>query len=222
MQNKLICFACEHLSTRALAGAMEENIKSGFFGEEATEDEEVGAAHRWGCNQYKCMPGCLNGKGTTREPKDTKQPRLFRVDQNADLHTQIVQLTEAIEKAEEDGVRLEAVIARPEFGELILQCGNPGMSEEKMKKARAEAKEAGLDPNKVSSRGVGVKHALEERHSISAKEMSEILLSGEVREKGSRLEIDYNGNRVVLDRKLKKGNERISKHKAKVISMRPI
>lgn len=213
------------LNTRALAGAMADNIKSGFFGESETEDteqeEDIEAFNQWGCNGSGHKLGCRKAKGG-RESKDKNQPRLFRVDPDADLHTQIVQLTEAIEKAEEDGVRLEAVITRPEFGELILQCGNPGMSEEKMKKARAEAKEAGLDPDKVSSRGVGVKHALEERHSISAKEMSEILLSGEVREKGSRLEIDYNGNRVVLDRKLKKGNERISKHKAKVISMRPI
>lgn len=61
------------LNTRALAGAMADNIKSGFFGEEATEDEEVDAANPYGCNQYGegwRMPH--NGKQTLRKNKDAE------------------------------------------------------------------------------------------------------------------------------------------------------
>lgn len=186
---------------------MEENIKSGFFGEDETyadshksaqDNEEVDAAHRWGCNQYKCMPGCLNGKGTTREPKDTKQPRLFRVDQNADLHTQIVQLTEAIEKAEEDGVRLEAVITRPEFGELTLQCGNSGSPH----------------PN-------GVKHAFEERHHISAKDLAELLLTGEVKQStknNKKLIVKNDSFYAILAKKEKKQSNNTPKQEVKLIT----
>ena len=52
--------------------------------------------------------------------------------------------------------------------------------------------------------------------------MAEILIKGNVRQAGSRIEVDYEGKRVVLEKKIKKGAERISQTKAKIISMRYI
>ncbi len=48
-----------HFNTRALAGAMEENIRSGFFG---ADEEELEAANPYGCNRYGHGEGCDVGK----------------------------------------------------------------------------------------------------------------------------------------------------------------
>ena len=210
--------------TRALAGALADNIANGLLGrtrgnaDAANGDaEEVAAKHEKGCNQYSCKKGCKN-KGTTRESKTKNQPLLFRVDPDATEHKQITQLMDVLEKAEEDGARYDAVIHRPEFGDLILQCGRKGKKLTKLKKAEKEAKEKGLKP--PTSGGSGVKHALESRHHLSVKDMAETLIKGKVTQYGSRLEVDYNGKRVVLEKEIKQGTKRISQTKAKVISMR--
>lgn len=106
------------LNTRALAGAFAENIKSGFMGE-GLEEDELEAAHRWGCNQYKCMPGCLNGKGTSRENKDknvNNTPKL--APKNAK--------TNEIEKALKDGI--EWVLKHRKS--LYEVCYVPSLNEE--------------------------------------------------------------------------------------------
>lgn len=72
------------LNTHALAGAMADNIRKGFYGDE--DEEELEAAknepkHERGCNQHECQPGCTVGnKGQI----DNKQgvPGLIADDKN--------------------------------------------------------------------------------------------------------------------------------------------
>lgn len=72
------------LNTHALAGAMADNIRKGFYGDE--DEEELEAAknepkHEIGCNQHECQPGCIVGnKGQI----DNKQgvPGLIADDKN--------------------------------------------------------------------------------------------------------------------------------------------
>lgn len=190
--------------TDALAGAFAKNVEAGLRGQTEDEKEEsVDARNPWGCNGKEHKPGCPKSKGITREFKSKKETRLFRVERTASEHEQINQLTDAIIKASEDGERLEAVIYRPEFGELILDCGHPGIKN---------------PPPKVRSKGVGVQHALEERHNVSARDLAEALIKGEClpHQKPSRLTIINGRTKVIIEREMKAGSNRISKTKAKI------
>lgn len=191
--------------TRALAGAFAANVMAGLrvegAGDEVLEaaadtDEVIDAKQ---CNQF--VHYC--NKGTTKESKTKNSPRLFRVDNKASEHEQINQLTDAIIKASEDGVRLEAVVYRPEFGELTLDCGHPGIKN---------------PPPKVRSKGVGVQHALEERHKISPRDLAEALIKGKSlpHDKPSRLTIIHGRTKVIIEREMKAGSKRISETKAKI------
>ena len=193
------------LDTRALAGAFAENVEAGLRGDGAGDEVLVAAADTdevidaKKCNQF--VHYC--NKGTTKESKTKNSPRLFRVDDKASEHEQINQLTDAIIKASEDGVRLEAVVYRPEFGELTLDCGHPGIKN---------------PPSKVRSKGVGVQHALEERHNVSPRDLAEAIIKGEIgpHEKASRLTIIHGRTKVIIEREMKAGSKRISKRKAKI------
>lgn len=190
--------------TDALASASAKNVEAGLRGQTEDEKEEsVDARNPWGCNGKEHKPGCPKSKGITREFKSKKETRLFRVERTASEHEQINQLTDAIIKASEDGERLETVIYRPEFGELILDCGHPGIKN---------------PPPKVRSKGVGVQHALEERHNISARDLAEALIKGEClpHQKPSRLTIINGRTKVIIEREMKAGSNRISKTKAKI------
>lgn len=166
-----------HPNTKALAKAFANNILAGFAG----EGEEVDAANPYGCNdhQHKCPQ-----KGTTRESKLKTKPRLFRVDPDASIHKQKVQLAEAIEKAAHDGVHLEAVITRPEFGELIIDCGKPGKTEAKRNREQKEENEKaakeGRERKIISSGGNGAIHAMEGRHHVNPFDIAEAIIEGKV------------------------------------------
>lgn len=205
-----------HPNTQALAGAFAENVEAGLRGESADETvkaqcnveeilpsstEAVEAGNIWGCNDS--VHKCPKMKGTSREPKIKNAPRLFRVNPDATVHEQINQLASAIEKASQDGARLEAVIKRPEFGELILECGHPGVKNLASEQA---------------SHGVGVQHALEKRHGISTRELAETLLLGEYggHKKESRFTLSHNRTIVILEKEMTAGSGRISKNKAKI------
>lgn len=192
-------------ATEALAAAFADNVAAGLRGEgsgdevleaSAGTDEVIDAKQ---CNQF--VHYC--NKGTTKESKTKNSPRLFRVDDKASEHEQINQLTDAIIKASEDGVRLEAVVYRPEFGELTLDCGHPGIKN---------------PPPKVRSKGVGVQHALEERHKISPRDLAEALIKGKSlpHDKPSRLTIIHGRTKVIIEREMKAGSKRISETKAKI------
>ena len=146
---------------------------------------------------------CPYQKGTTKEQKSKGSPRrVHKVDQSQPMHKQVADLANAIERASRHGERLEAVITRPEFGELTLACGNPGRKN-----------------NSEDSRGHGVQHALEARHNISAWSIAETLLLGEVVSSGnkaSRLIVERNNFRVVLEREIRQHSRRISKTRAKL------
>lgn len=52
------------LNTHALAGAMADNIRKGFYGDEDEEElkaEKNEPKHEIGCNQHECQPGCIVG-----------------------------------------------------------------------------------------------------------------------------------------------------------------
>ena len=208
-----------HPNTQALAGAFAENVEAGLRGESADETvtaqcnveeilpsstEAVEAGNIWGCNDS--VHKCPKMKGTSREPKIKNAPRLFRVNPDATVHEQINQLASAIEKASQDGARLEAVIKRPEFGELILECGNSSPTHP----SRKEEKKHGAH---------GIKHALEERHGISPKDIAEAIIQGEIRQHegvASRLKVTHNNILVILEREQKQGSGRISGLRAKL------
>ena len=164
--------------------------------------ENAQAANPYGCNGYGHKQGCPH-KGTTREHQTKGTPRrVYKVDQSQPMHKQVNALADAIERAARDGARLEAVIYRPEFGELTLDCGNPGRKNDSL-----------------DSRGHGVQHALEERHGISARDIAETLLRGNVKQKEdkpSRLEIGWQNYLVVLEREMKQDSGRISKTRVKL------
>ena len=155
------------------------------------EGDGVSGANPYGCNRYghRCPQ-----KGTTREPQTKGTPRrVHKVDQTQPMHKQVNDLADALERAARDGTRLEAVIYRPEFGELILSCG--------------------------SSQKNGVTHVMLPRHHISYAQVAETLLKGDVRPhpyKESRLEITWDKYLVVLEREIKQNSNRISKMRAKL------
>lgn len=100
-----------------------------------------------------------------------------------------------------DGVRLEAVISRSEVGELVLDCGHSSKKN-----------------NPKDSRGVGVQHALEERHNVTPRDIAEVLLLGDVsaHEKASRMNERHNCVLVVLEREIRQNSGRISQTKARI------
>ena len=186
-----------HPNTQALADAFAENVEAGLRGD---DEEEVDAAKR--CNQY--VHFC--NKGTTRESKMKNTPILFKVNPDAAEYEQINQLTEAIEKASKDGVRLDAVIKHPEFGELLLECGNSSPVHPSKK-------------NKDDHHAHGVKHSLEERHNVTSRDIATAILKGKIEQHegvSSRLIARYNGVLVILEREMKKGSGRISVNRAKL------
>lgn len=220
------------MNTRALAGAFAENIKSGFMGEGLEEDEleaasvddceEVEAFNQWGCNGSGHKLGCLKAKGG-RESKEKNQPRLFRVDPDADPYKQKVQLAQAIEEASQDGVHLEAVINREGIGELILDCGKPGKTEAKMKRQQEEenkaAKKEGRKSKMIGSGGNGAIHAMEGRHNIDAFDIAEAIIEGTIMQDPkhpTRLNLSTDKCKVTVEREIKKGSGRISKNKFKL------
>ena len=150
--------------TAALAEAFAENVEAGLRGEDI--EERIDARNPWGCNKEH-KPGCPKDKGTTREHKIKKNTRLYKVDQDASFYKQVNQLVDALNQASKDGVRLEEVLNRPEFGGLILQCGN--VSPQHPSRMKSEKHHAH-----------GVKHAYEERHKITPEILAELLLKGEV------------------------------------------
>ena len=156
-----------------------------------------------GHNCHAKVRPCPYNKGTTREHRTQGTPhRVYRVDQRQPTHKQVGDLAAAIERAARDGQRLEAVIRRPEFGELTLDCGNPGRKNDSQ-----------------DSRGHGVQHALEERHNIGPRAIAETLLLGVVKPheyKKSRLTIRHAGNEVIIEREIRKGSGRISSTHAKL------
>lgn len=205
-----------HPNTKALAKAFANNILAGFAG----ESEEVDAANPYGCNgsQHKCPQ-----KGTTRESKLKTKPRLFRVDPDAPIHKQKVQLAEAIEKAAHDGVHLEAVITRPEFGELIIDCGKPGKTEAKrnreQKKENEKAAKEGREIKTISSGGNGAIHAMEDRHHVNPFDIAEAIIDGNVTQDErhpSRINISTSSCKVTLEREIKQNSKRISSTRAKL------
>lgn len=169
---------------------------------EPVKPQSIHAANPYGCNGAGHKPGCPQ-KGTTREPQTKGTPRrVHKVDQTQPIHKQISALADALERAARDGTRLEAVIYRPEFGELTLDCGNPGRKNDSQ-----------------DSRGHGVQHALERRHGISERDIAETLLLGKISPKlgaSSRLEIRIKQNLVVLEKEIKKKSGRISQTRAKL------
>lgn len=164
--------------TDALAAAFAENVEAGLRGEE--EEEELEAKK---CNQFKHY--C--NKGTTREHKIKKNTKTYQVDQDASFYKQITQLVDALRKAKEDGVRLEDVINRPEFGGLILQCGS--LTPQHPSRQNSEKHHAN-----------GVKHTFEKRHHITPEILAEVLLKGEVSSVISKDEKDEekNKNKIIV------------------------
>lgn len=156
------------------------------------------------CNQYKHAPHC---KGTTREHKTPPVKRNYcSVDRSASPFKQVTQLTNALEKAAKDGARLEAVLYRPEFGELILDCGNPSPTHP----SRMDAK---------GHHGHGVQHALESRHHITPYTLAQTLIQGKVTQDPdhpSRIRVQNDKYRVVLEREIKVNSGRISPIKVKL------
>lgn len=152
----------------------------------------------------KCYTeNCTRHKGTTREGKDDKKVRkVYEVDQGQSMHRQVADLAEAIKRAAHDGARLEAVIRRSEFGELVLDCGSPGVRGEQDKG------------------GHGVQHALEDRHNVTPLDLAEALLIGEVspHEVPSRLRITKGNVLIVVEREMKKRSGRTSRTRAKIIT----
>ena len=160
------------------------------------------------CNQYKHEEGCTGAsrheqKGTTREKKTPGENRkVYKLNQRQSMHNQIRDLSQIIERSSRDGEHMEAVLYRPEFGELTLDCGRPGKKNDL-----------------VHSGGHGVKHALEERHGISPSQIAETLLKGKVvpsSHSDSRLEVLRDNKLVVLETEIKKGSGRASKTSAKI------
>ena len=156
-----------------------------------------------GHNCHAKVRPCPYNKGTTREHRTQGMPhRVYRVDQQQPMHKQVGDLTAAIKRAARDGAQLEAVIRRPEFGELTLDCGNPGRKNDSQ-----------------DSRGHGVQHALEVRHGISVWAIAETLLTGIVTQSeshSSRLLVETEKYRVVLEREIQKGSGRINEIRAKL------
>ena len=154
------------------------------------------------CRAVK-RPCPLLQKGTTRENKTPGENRkVYKLNQRQSMHNQIRDLSQIIERSSRDGEHMEAVLYRPEFGELTLDCGRPGKKN---------------DP--VHSGGHGVKHALEERHGISPSQIAETLLKGKVvpsSHSDSRLEVLRDNKLVVLETEIKKGSGRASKTSAKI------
>lgn len=144
---------------------------------------------------------CSRHKGTTREPKSTgKVDKAYKVDQGQPMHKQVSDLAAAIERASKDGTHFQAVIERPEFGKLNIDCGRPG------------------ENNKQDSGGHGAKHAFEGRHNVSLRGVAEALLLGTVEQSEkypSRLILKHGKVSVVLEREIIKGSGRISKTRAK-------
>ena len=142
-------------------------------------------------------------KGVTRERSPKSEPRrIYKVDQKLPIHKQVRALSNAIKKATRDGAHFEAVITRPEFGELIVDCGRSGRKN---------------DSN--ASGGHGAKHVAESRHNISIYQAAEALLKGRVmkdKDKPSRLNVIYGKCKVVLEREYKKGSKRFSETRAKL------
>lgn len=187
---------------------------------ETANAEEVDAANPYGCNgaQHKCPQ-----KGTTRESKLKTKPRLFRVDPDAPIHKQKVQLAEAIEKAAHDGVHLEAVITRPEFGELIIDCGKPGKTEAKrnreQKAENEKAAKEGRERKIISSGGNGAIHAMEWRHHVNTFDIAEAIIEGKITQDPnhvSRINLATEKYKVTLEREIKQGSKKISKTRAKL------
>lgn len=160
------------------------------------------------CNQYKHEEGCTGAtqraqKGSTREKKTPGENRkVYKLNQRQSMHNQIRDLSQIIERSSRDGGHMEAVLYRPEFGELTLDCGRPGRKNDS-----------------TDSHGHGVKHALEERHKISPQQIAQTLLGGNVEQHESfpsRLYVSLGDQTVVLEREIQAGSKRSSAIRAKL------
>lgn len=174
---------------REVARLAEEAARfDALFWQEAQEAQDEVYANQ--CNQH--MHYC---KGTTREPRDRASDRRFVIDDSLSDYEKVTKLAGLITEASEDGARLEVKIKGAPWGDtLILASGR----EDPQQKAGAH----------------GVKHALEERHHVSALEIADTLLNG-----ATYTDRDYPEHRtdvykypclVVLEREINMGNGRIS------------
>lgn len=112
----------------------------------------------------------------------------------------MTKLADLITKASADGARLEVEIPGAAWGNtLILSSGR-------------------TDP-KEKAGAHGVKHALEERHKISAKDIAETLLMGKMspsKHSNSRVELHHRTFKVVLEHEINSGKGRVSNSTAKL------
>lgn len=147
------------------------------------------------CNQH--MHYC---KGTTREPRDRAADKRFVIDDSLSDYEKVTKLADLITKASEDGARLEVKIKGAPWGDtLILASGR----EDPRQKAGAH----------------GVKHALEERHYISALEIAETLLTGTLypdKSIGHRVNMYKYPYLVVLEKEIQMSSGRMNKSTAKL------
>lgn len=179
---------------REVARLAEEAARfDALFWQEAQEAQDEVYAKQ--CNQH--MHYC---KGTTREPRDRASDRRFVIDDSLSDYEKVTKLAGLITEASEDGARLEVKIKGAPWGDtLILASGR----EDPQQKAGAH----------------GVKHALESRHNISAKEIADALIKGVTRpseEYPSRVIVEKGHVRVVLEREIHMGSNRAHVNKAKL------
>jgi len=139
-------------------------------------------------------------KGTTREPRDRAADKRFVIDDSLSDYEKVAKLAGLITEASVDGARLEVEIPGAAWGDtLILASGR----ENPQQKAGAH----------------GVKHALEGRHKISAKDIAETLLMGKIspsKHSNSRVELHHRMFKVVLEHEINSGKGRVSNSTAKL------
>ena len=156
-----------------------------------------------GHNCHASVRPCPYNKGTTREHRTQgKTKKHYVVDQTQPRYKQINALTEALERAQKDGAHFEAVITRPEIGSVVVDCGRPGRKN-----------------NSISSGGHGMKHAIEERHNVTLRQIATSLLFGEIKPDShfpSRWNVCLEPCKVVLESEYKAGSGRYSTKRMKL------
>lgn len=134
-------------------------------------------------------------KGTSREHRAKARDKRFTIEKSLSDHEKVTKLADLITKASADGARLVVGIPGAAWGDtLILASGR-----------EAPQQKAGAH---------GVKHSLESRHHISAKEIADTLLHGATytgREHPEhRTDVYKYPYLVVLEREINMGSRRIS------------
>lgn len=141
-------------------------------------------------------------KGDTKELKiRRKQSNPYQAPEGASPKIQKKAIVRSIDRVSKKGGQVRGVVERPGIGKLTIKSGSPGVK------------------RRESQGGSGLSHIKQKHPEMKSKDIAETITGGEIsplKKKESRIKIEGEAKKVVLEREIKKGSGRISSTRSKL------